>query len=78
MLRLLKFQARFDLKVDPDTKIALLECRESITMSSQARVLEELLRMLESGAAKNFIYLMIEHGLFYYLLPSSVPSSPVS
>lgn len=69
MLRLLKFQARFSLDVDPDTKIALLECREDITKSSPARVLEELLRMLESGAAKNFIQLLIEHGLMQYLIP---------
>lgn len=69
MLRLLKFQARFGLEVDSDAKIALLECREDIIKSAPARVLEEMLRMLESGAAKNFIELMTEHGLMHHLLP---------
>jgi len=37
--------------------------------SSPARVLEEMLRMLESGAAKPFIELLQHHGLLYPLLP---------
>lgn len=69
MIRLLKFQARFGLEVDPDAHIALVECREEIVKSAPARVLEEMLRMLESGASKNFIELMTQHGLLYHLLP---------
>jgi len=69
MIRLLKFQARFGLEVDPDARIALVECREEIVKSAPARVLEEMLRMLESGAAENFIELMTEHGLLHHLLP---------
>ena len=69
MLRLLKFQARFGFEVDPDALIALVECREDIVKSSQARVFEEMLRMLESGAAKPFITLLNHHGLMHYLLP---------
>ena len=52
MIRCLKFQARFDLYIDEDTKQALIECRKEIVKSSQARILEELFRMLESGASK--------------------------
>lgn len=73
MLRLLKFQARFGLEVESSTRIALLECRSEITKSSQARVLEELLRMLESGAAAPFFHLLIEHGVLQLLLPSLEP-----
>ncbi|NGX37691.1 MAG: hypothetical protein K1000chlam2_00853, partial [Chlamydiae bacterium] len=69
MLRLLKFQARFGLEVDPDAHIALVECREEIIKSSSARVLEEMLRMLESGASKPFIELLFQHGLLSHLLP---------
>lgn len=69
MLRLLKFQARFGLEVDPNAHIALVECREDIVKSSPNRVLEEMLRMLESGAAKPFIQLLIYHGLMAHLLP---------
>ena len=69
MLRLLKFQARFGLEVDPDAHIALVECREEIVKSSPARIVEEMLRMLESGAAKSFIQLLTHHGLMSHLLP---------
>lgn len=69
MIRLLKFQARFSLDVDPDTRQALLECRSEIIKSAPARVLEELLRMLESGASYHFIKLMTDHGMLQPLLP---------
>lgn len=69
MIRLVKFQARFGLEIHPDAQIALTECREDIVKSAPARVLEEVLRMLESGAAKHFIELMTEHGLLHFLLP---------
>jgi poly(A) polymerase len=70
MIRMLKFQARFGFEVDPNAHIALLECRSEIVKSASARVLEELLRMLESGSAKNFIQLMTSHGMLDYLTPN--------
>lgn len=69
MIRLLKFRARFGFDIDSDAHIALLECRHEITKSSQARVLEELLRMLESGASEPFLRLIADHGLLSHLLP---------
>lgn len=70
MIRLLKFVARFGFEIDSEALIALLECRGEILKSSSARILEELLRMLESGAASRFIHLMAEHGLLALLMPS--------
>lgn len=70
MIRCLKFQARFDLKVDDETKQALIECRKEIVKSSQARILEELFKMLESGSAKSFFQLMSKAGLLEMLLPT--------
>lgn len=70
MIRLLKFQARFGFDVDSQTHIALLECRNEIVKSSQARILEELLRMLESGSARPFFKLMTDHGVLGLLLPT--------
>ncbi len=70
MIRCLKFQARFDLKVDDETKQALVECRKEIVKSAQARILEELLKMLESGSAKSFFQLMSKFGLLEMLLPT--------
>ncbi len=69
MIRLIKFCARFHLHIDKQTLEALLECKEEILKSSSARVLEELLRMLESGAAKEFFHLLSEYGLLKPLLP---------
>lgn len=69
MLRLLKFQARFGFTVDSDTHIALVECRTEIVKSSPARILEEILRMLESGAAKTFVQLLNDHGFMHHLMP---------
>ena len=70
MLRLLKFQARFGFEIDKDAHISLLECRHEILKSSPSRVLEELLRMLESGSSKAFFKLLAEHGLLQMLLPA--------
>ena len=69
MIRLIKFCARFDLHIDQSTFQALLNCKGEILKSSSARVLEELLRMLESGAAKPFFHLLHEYGLLRPLLP---------
>jgi len=70
MLRLLKFQARFGLDVDPSSQIALVECRKEIVKSAPARILEELLRMMESGAAENFFRLMTDHGVLHLMMPA--------
>lgn len=69
MIRLLKFRARFGFEIDEDAHIALLECRQEIIKSSQARVLEEILRMLESGASEPFIRLIADHGILSHLMP---------
>jgi poly(A) polymerase len=70
MLRLLKFQARFQFDVDPPAKVALLECRQEITKSSSARIQEELLRMLESGASESFFRYLTEHGFLELMMPA--------
>ncbi len=70
MLRLLKFQARFGFDIAPDAHVALLECRKELHKSSPARVLEELLRMLESTAAERFFRLLAEHGFMHLLTPA--------
>lgn len=68
MIRCLKFEARYGFEVDEKARFALIDCKAEITKSSQARVLEELLRMLESGAAHAFFKLMTDHGLLQQLL----------
>lgn len=69
MIRLIKFQARLKFKIEEPTYNALLHCRGEILKSSSARVLEELLRMLESKAAKPFFELLHQYGVLRALLP---------
>ena len=69
MLRLLKFRARFKFKICPITLKALDKCQEEILKSAPARLLEETLRMLESGASEPFFRLMLKHRFLDILFP---------
>lgn len=69
MIRLLKFRARFNFEIEKATLNALECCKEEITKSSQARILEELFRMMVSGASEPFFRLLQDHGLLKLLLP---------
>ena len=70
MIRLLKFCARLKFEIHPPTFEALLSCREEILKSSSARIFEELLRMLESGASRSFFHLLNQYGLLHSLSPT--------
>lgn len=69
MIRLIKFCARFNFEIHRPTFEALLSCKGEILKSSSARIFEELLRMLESGASKAFFHLLNEYGLLKPLSP---------
>jgi len=69
MLRLLKFRARFGFNLDPEARKALFTCKDEIAKSSSARILEEIFRMLESGAAAPFFSLLTEVGFLDILFP---------
>jgi poly(A) polymerase len=69
MIRLLKFKARFNFKIEEETLNALYNCRNEILKSSKARILEELFRMLESGASKEFFFCLFEYGFLQLLMP---------
>lgn len=70
MIRLLKFKARFDLTPDEEMIEALFVLRREILKSSPARILEEFLRMLESGSSVSFIKILQDHGFLETLLPN--------
>lgn len=70
MIRCLKFEARFGLEVEKEARLALVECKADILKSAKPRILEELLRMLESGSAAPFFKLMTDHGILQELLPT--------
>ncbi|MGE3954320.1 MAG: polynucleotide adenylyltransferase PcnB [Parachlamydiales bacterium] len=69
MMRCLKFMARFGLKAEEKTLAAIASCRKEILNAAPPRVLEEMLRMFESGGARPFIDLLSEHGLLRPLFP---------
>jgi len=70
MIRLIKFCARFNFEIHKPTFSALLNCKGEILKSSSARIFEELLRMLESGASQSFFHLLNEYGLLKALSPT--------
>jgi len=74
LLRLLKFQARYGFKIAPTTAAAIEVCREEIIKSSPARILEEILRMLESGVSALFFRLLAEHHFLGILFPRLMQS----
>lgn len=70
MIRLMKFKARYpEMGVDPLTLQALIDCKEQITKSSSSRVLEEILRMLESGYSAEFFEIAHKWGFLPHLMP---------
>lgn len=69
ILRLLKFHARFGFDIDTSTAEAIETCQREILKSSPARILEEFLRMLESGASSRFLRLLAHHGFVNLLFP---------
>lgn len=70
ILRLIKFIARFGFKVDPESERAIHHCKKEIVKSSSARVLEEFLKMLESGYSAKFIKLLQQYDLLPILMPN--------
>jgi len=69
MIRLLKFHARFQWQMDVSCIEALKECRNEIIKSAPARMLEELLRMLESGYGCPFFKLLSDYQFLDLLIP---------
>lgn len=69
ILRAVKFAARLGFTIEPETfEAALRHCSE-IMRCSQARVQEEVLRLLASGNARAAIQIMDDMGLLEHLLP---------
>lgn len=70
MIRALKFQARLGFDIENTTRTAIRKCRDEIRKSSPARLLEEMFKMLESGASEPFFHLMTEYGFTKILIPN--------
>lgn len=69
MLRAIKFSARLDLGIEPETYRAIVQCRGTLAMAARPRLFEELLRLMRGGAAHRSVWLAWELGLLDVLLP---------
>ena len=69
ILRAVKFAARCDLTIEPDTYRRMMEHRNDIAKCAQARVSEEFYRLLRAGAAKRSMELLLETRLLDVLVP---------
>jgi poly(A) polymerase len=73
-----KFAARCNLNIEPETYRRMLEHAEELQKCAQARVSEEFYRLLRAGAAKRSVELLLETSLLRQLVPAldSVLSAP--
>jgi poly(A) polymerase len=69
ILRAVKFAARCNLTIEPETYRRMIEHRAEITKCAQARVSEEFYRLLRAGAAKPSMALLLETELLDLLAP---------
>src|SRR3954452_17289397 len=72
ILRAVKFAARCDLTIEPETYRFMMEHRLEIAKCAQARVSEEFYRLLRAGAAKRSMELLLETELLEILAPEMV------
>ena len=69
IMRAVKFAARCDLSIEPETYRRMAEHRGEISKCSSARVSEEFYRLLRAGAAKRSMELLLETHLLEILAP---------
>ena len=72
MIRAVKFAARLDFDIEQETWEALLEVAPDVAKCSQARVLEEIYKLLRGGGARRSFALMVDTGLLEALMPQYV------
>lgn len=70
MIRVLRHAARTGFAIDPAAWEEILAKRELIRVCPPARLRDELLKDLRSGAARPFMELVLDSGLFYAMFPS--------
>ncbi|MCU1482620.1 MAG: poly(A) polymerase [Subtercola sp.] len=69
MLRAVRFTAQLGFEVDDETRAALTDMAERITIISAERVNEELSKLLRSPSPRRGIELLVDSGLAEYVLP---------
>jgi poly(A) polymerase len=70
MLRVLRHAARLDFTIDPAAWEEIRAKGHLLLLCPPARLRDELLKDLKSGAARPFMALMLQSGLFYIMFPT--------
>ncbi len=69
LLRAVRFAARLDFHIAPDTLAAMHEMADNIRATSQERIRDELLKMLTEGRARTALETLDATGLLAQILP---------
>jgi poly(A) polymerase len=69
ILRAIKFSAKLDLGINPETYDAIVEARKALSRAAKPRLFEEILRLMREGAAHRALFLCWETGVLDVLLP---------
>ncbi len=69
MMRAVRFAARFDFQIEPETMAAAQSLAAQVTQVSPERIREELTKLLTEGAARRGFELLDETGLLAVVLP---------
>jgi poly(A) polymerase len=69
MLRAIKFAARLDFRLSDAVYEAIIDCREEVNRAAPARLLEEILRLMNLGGACEAVRLLLRTGLLGILVP---------
>jgi poly(A) polymerase len=69
LLRAVRFAARFDYQIEPETFRAIQKLSQQIHQVSRERVRDELTKMLTEGQARRAFLLLDETGLLHEVLP---------
>lgn len=69
MIRAIKFAARLGFRIEDATWEALLEVAPDIVRSSRARLLEEIYKLLRSGASRRCFEMLLKTGLLHRIMP---------
>ena len=72
MLRAVRFAARLDLEIEPQTFVAIRNAATQIDQVSAERIRDELTRMLTEGHARRAFELLDATGLLQQVLPEAV------
>ncbi|MFK7987308.1 MAG: polynucleotide adenylyltransferase PcnB [Sandaracinaceae bacterium] len=69
IMRAIKFSARLDLGIHPDTYDAMVAQSKELARAARPRLLEEILRLLRGGAAHRSFWILWEVGALGVLIP---------